>query len=285
MLLRQDAFDRPLAHRLVTNGMAMSATNYVARRYMGLYAWWPVAVHPAPRRGAPDQLRPRHDRARAGRDARARADRRRGRLARTCCGCPRAPRRARRANPLRDPRVRVARRGRPLLPADDTGALRHRHRRAAAAAGGRHREPLLARVLRAGALAAARRRRSSPTGCPSTSSSRARCARSSGGFCAVFEDCSLWSGYLLDWMLVGTRDARGPVSVERFSAQWRDPVVGDRLQEAGLDDPAQLGASFLADAPALRQLVAGSAGARRRPPLPHLPAGAHAVRRALRSSG
>ena len=76
-------------------------------------------------------------------------------------------------------------------------------------------------------------------------------------FCAVFDDCSLWSGFLLDWMLVGTRHAQGPVSEERFSAQWRDPVVAGRLHEAGLDEPAQLGATFLADAPALRELVAG----------------------------
>src|SRR4029450_6349174 len=40
---------QPMSHRLVTNGMAMSGTTYVGRRYMGLYAWWPVAVHPAPR--------------------------------------------------------------------------------------------------------------------------------------------------------------------------------------------------------------------------------------------
>jgi hypothetical protein len=42
---------------------------------------------------------------------------------------------------------------------------------------------------------------------------------------------------------------RGAGERERFSAQWRDPVVAERLQEAGLDDPALLGASFLADAP------------------------------------
>ena len=57
-------------------------------------------------------------------------------------------------------------------------------------------------------------------------------------------------------MLVGTREAAGPVSAERFSAQWRDARVADRLREAGLEDPSQLGALFIADAPALRELVA-----------------------------
>ena len=40
---------RPESHRLITNGMAMSGTPR-GRRYMALYVWWPVAVHPAPRR-------------------------------------------------------------------------------------------------------------------------------------------------------------------------------------------------------------------------------------------
>ena len=78
-----------------------------------------------------------------------------------------------------------------------------------------------------------------------------------GGFCAAFDDCSLWTGHGLEWILIGTRDAKGPVSAERFSAQWRDPVVSTRLREAGFDDPSQLGALFLADAPVLRSLVAG----------------------------
>ena len=79
-----------------------------------------------------------------------------------------------------------------------------------------------------------------------------------GGFCAAFDDCSLWSGHGLEWILAGTRDAQGPVSAARFAAQWRDPFVAGRLREAGLDDPSQLGALFLADAPELRSLVAGT---------------------------
>ena len=78
------------------------------------------------------------------------------------------------------------------------------------------------------------------------------------GFCEAFPDCSLWTGHGLEWILMGTRDATGPVNPERFAAQWRDPVVAMRLREAGLDDPAQLGALFLADAPALRAIVAGA---------------------------
>jgi hypothetical protein len=78
------------------------------------------------------------------------------------------------------------------------------------------------------------------------------------GFCAAFEDCSLWTGHGLEWVMVGTREAQGPVSPERFSAQWRDPVVSVRLREAGLPDPSHLGSLLIADAPALSAILAGA---------------------------
>ena len=76
-------------------------------------------------------------------------------------------------------------------------------------------------------------------------------------FCSAFEDCSLWTGQWLEWMLVGTRGARGPIGAERFASQWHDPVVRDRLRDAGLESPSQLGALFLADAATLKELTAG----------------------------
>jgi hypothetical protein len=205
VMLRQDAFDAPLAHRLVNQRMAMSGTTYVGRRYMGLYAWWPVAVHPAPRTALLISYASARPRARWWRSASS-TDRRRGRLARRAAAVALAQD-SPASNPLPTPRVHVhVEDGRFFLP-DDSGPLRHRHGRAAAArvAGiaslysresspwrargcGRRRRHLLAARLPAGA---------------------ARDARDRGAFCAVFEDCSLWSGYLLDWMLVGTRDARG----------------------------------------------------------------------------
>jgi hypothetical protein len=74
-------------------------------------------------------------------------------------------------------------------------------------------------------------------------------------FCAAFPDCSLWNGDVLNWMLVGTRDARGPVSEERFERQWADPVVGPQLRDLGLETPELLGATFMADAPVLLELA------------------------------
>ena len=44
--MRKDFLDAPLYYRLVTNGFSMSATVGSSNRYMKLYTYWPVAVHP-----------------------------------------------------------------------------------------------------------------------------------------------------------------------------------------------------------------------------------------------
>jgi hypothetical protein len=56
-------------------------------------------------------------------------------------------------------------------------------------------------------------------------------------------------------MMVGTRDAPGPVSEERFARQWRDPVAGPELRSVALEGPEQLGAQFLAGTEELRDLT------------------------------
>jgi spermidine synthase len=75
-------------------------------------------------------------------------------------------------------------------------------------------------------------------------------------FCDVFDDCSLWNGTPFDWMLVGTRQARGPAPETNFLTAWNDSVVWPRLREIGFELPQQIGATFLGDAPYLRGLTA-----------------------------
>jgi hypothetical protein len=79
-----------------------------------------------------------------------------------------------------------------------------------------------------------------------------------GAFCDAFADCTLWGGAGLDWMLVGTRDAVGPVSEEEFARQWHDPAVAPRLREIGLERPEQLGALFMAGPGDLAKIRAGA---------------------------
>lgn len=73
-------------------------------------------------------------------------------------------------------------------------------------------------------------------------------------FCDAFSDCTLWRGSGRNLMLMGTRDLRDPVPLERFSAQWRDPRVRAELEAVGFEQPAQLGALFVGDADYLREL-------------------------------
>lgn len=65
-------------------------------------------------------------------------------------------------------------------------------------------------------------------------------------FCNVFADCSLWAGSGLDWVLLGSRNAAGPISQELFSQQWNNPVVGPQLKELGFETPGQMGSLFMA---------------------------------------
>jgi hypothetical protein len=74
-------------------------------------------------------------------------------------------------------------------------------------------------------------------------------------FCDVFEDCSLWAGGGLNWMLVGSRGGLAPVTEEAFTRQWRDPSLLPTLQEEGLESPEVVGTTFIGDAPWLRELT------------------------------
>ncbi|MDH3747340.1 MAG: spermidine synthase [Gammaproteobacteria bacterium] len=75
-------------------------------------------------------------------------------------------------------------------------------------------------------------------------------------FCNAFDDCSLWSGAGLEWMLLGSKDANPQRDVTQLSAQWREPQVARELIALGLESPAQLGSLFMADADLLMELTA-----------------------------
>jgi spermidine synthase len=77
-------------------------------------------------------------------------------------------------------------------------------------------------------------------------------------FCDVFEDCSMWNGTPLDWVLIGTRHAAGRVAASQFEDAWHDPVVSSHLREIGFEGPQAIGATFLGDAGYLRSLTQGT---------------------------
>src|SRR5207302_9379746 len=47
-LLRRDLFEQPYYYRLMTDGFSMSATNPRNQRYMRLFAYLPLTLHPQP---------------------------------------------------------------------------------------------------------------------------------------------------------------------------------------------------------------------------------------------
>ena len=76
-------------------------------------------------------------------------------------------------------------------------------------------------------------------------------------FCDAFDDCSLWNGVGTQLMMMGTRNAGGPVPEAQFIRQWRDPAVGAEMRRLGLERPEQLGALFIGGAEYLDELTAG----------------------------
>jgi spermidine synthase len=244
---------KPLSHRLVTNSFSMSGTQLTAKRYMRYFAYWPMLLHQAPLRrvlvvcygvgvtaGAVTDMKSVEsiDIVEISRDVMAMSD----------------VIYQREEAPLRDKRVRLhVEDGRnflqtttarfdlitgepppPLTPGTVSLYTREYFRLVhdRLADGGmltywlpvaRRGEYDVKAIIRA--------------------------------FCDVFEDCSLWNGTPFDWVLIGTRQATGPVSAAQFERAWRDPAVSDHLREIGFEMPQQIGATFLGDALYLRALT------------------------------
>jgi hypothetical protein len=254
ILLQVDWGGAPVYQQLVTNAHPMTSTAFYGRRYMKLFAYWPLALRPQAKRAllisyglgntAEALVRVR------GLERIEVVD-----TSRTILGLSRLAARGGAGDPLDDPRVRVhVEDGRFFMraaaepydiitaePPPPHGAgvaglfsLEYfRLTRSRLAPGGiaTHWLPVNQLPL-AGAQAIVR------------------------AFCAAFEDCSLWSGAGYDWILAGTNGARAPTEAD-FSRPWADPDAGRDLQELGIEQPEQLGALFLADAERLAAWTSG----------------------------
>jgi hypothetical protein len=252
-----DELGATAAHRMFTNAYSMSGTAFFARRYMKLYVYLPVALHPAPRRALLISYG-------VGSTAKALTDSDEFEsidvvdISKDILDLNRLVFPDPAEHPLHDPRLRVhIEDGRYFLqttarefdlitgeppPPDMAGVVNLYTReyfelvRARLATGGIATYWLPIHALSDRATRSVLR-----------------------AFCDAFADCSLWHGSGSDLMLVGTRDAAGPVTEERFAAQWRDPAVAPELAALGFERAEQLGALFIGDAEYLRELALGAA--------------------------
>lgn len=250
---RRRLLGETLDYRLVVNGFSMSGSFYSASRYMRLFVYLPVAVHPGPRRALLISYG-------VGVTAQALTDT--GSLqsidvvdvSRDVLELARQVHPVPGPMPLDDPRVRVhVEDGRFFLlttrnrydlitgeppPPRQNGIVNLYSREYFGLVRGR---------LDPGGIATYWLPVNQLTLPESRSILRA--------FCDVFEDCSLWAGSGYDWVLMGTNGANGPVSQESFERQWNDPVLAAGLDELGFETPGLLGTTFLADSIELRALV------------------------------
>jgi spermidine synthase len=248
--------DRSLSYRMLTNSYSMSGTVYRARRYMKLFVYWPIAVHPDPRHALLISYG-------VGNTAKALTDTKSLEtidvvdISRDVLDLNNIVYPNNADQPLHDPRVRVhVEDGRFFLQTTDrrfdliTGEPPPPGVKGVVNLYSREYFRILRDRLAEGGIVT--------YWFPLHSLSEVSAKAVIRAFCEAFEDCSLWNGSGADMMLVGTRNARGPVSEEQFTRQWIDPVVAPEMRTLGFEKPEQLGALFVGDAEYLLALTRDS---------------------------
>jgi spermidine synthase len=248
-ILRYDRFGEAAAWRLLTDSYSMTAIDRYVLRYMQLFAWLPLSLHPEPRRALLISYG-------AGNTAQALLSEPRLTQLTVVDVSPEILAASSvihgDRDPLQDPRVRLVRE-------DGRQYLRTRREQFDIITA-EPPPPVIAGVVnlytREYFMALAERLAPGglatywlPVSQLDPSGARAVIA----AFCHAFPDCTLWVGVSYDWILMGGRDFKHRPSAQHFARLWRDPVAAPRLVANGFEQPAQLGAAFLADAAELRR--------------------------------
>lgn len=257
--LEQQWQGKPLFHRLITNSYSMSSSDFRSRRYMKLFVYWPLALHPKPK----DALLISYG---VGSTAKALTDSPMLEridvvdISRDILDMNNNIFKDPAEHPLNDPRVHVhIEDGRYFLQTTDrhfdliTGEPPPPEIAGVVNLYTREYFELLYDRLNKGGMVT--------YWLPLHAMSAASIKGILRSFCDVFKDCSLWHGQWLDMMIVGTRNAGktgGPVSEAQFKRQWQDPLVSAEMKRLGFELPEQLGPLFIGDADYLNRLTANS---------------------------
>ena len=249
--LQTDWLGQPIAHELMTNGFSMTDSKPGSRRYMGMYAFWPAALHPS----LESALLISYG---MGNTAKSLTqipflknihvvDISSNILRHADIPYPADE------NPLADPRVKV-------MVDDGRYYLQATQRRydlitseppppRAPGVVSLYTEEyfrLIRSRLNEGGMAT--------YWLPVHNMAAADAKAILKAFCNAFPDCALWGGYELNWMMTGSRNLV-PTTAERFSLPWTQPQLRQALAEVGLEREAFLGASFMADAAQLERML------------------------------
>ena len=248
-------FGQPQFLRLITNSLSMSSTRFNARRYMKLYVYWPVAIHPDPKSALLISYG-------VGSTAKALTetasfeeihvvDISKDVLEMNSIVFPDSS-----DSPLGDPRVFVhIEDGRYFLRTTDksfdliTGEPPPPEIATVVNLYTQEYFQLMYDRLNNGGIVT--------YWLPLHSLSDKSAKAIIKAFGNVFSDASLWHGWREDVMLVGTRGARGPVSIDQFERQWIQPQIAAEMKSDGIETPGQLGALFIGDANYLEELTEG----------------------------
>jgi predicted membrane-bound spermidine synthase len=254
--LRRDFWGEPVSHRLLTNGISMSSSDPINARYMKLFAYLPQALRPEAR----DALLISYG---VGMTAQALTDSptltsidvvdiSREILSTGRIVFPGQP------YPLDDPRVRVhVEDGRFFLLAAPrqydiiTGEPPPPKSAGIVSLYTREYFALLRSRLKAEGVAT--------YWLPVVQLGPSDAWAITRAFCEVFDDCTLWTGSGLQWMLMGTRGLHTRVSEEEFARLWSDRKTAQALAALAVETPEQMGALFLGDARDLAELTRGFA--------------------------
>jgi hypothetical protein len=74
-------------------------------------------------------------------------------------------------------------------------------------------------------------------------------------FADVFKNCSVWTGFGVEWMMAGIREPMKNPGAMDFASQWKDPNVGPEMRALGFKSPEQFGSLFVADGKRLESWI------------------------------